>query len=156
MKLSDYLIEDALIDELQSGVKKDAISELVASLVTAGAMDASELDSVVEAVMERELNSSTALGRGVALPHARHSAVKSVVGVLGRSTKGIEFSAIDNEPVHAVILIISPPGPVEPYLGLLSMISKLFSSRSVCRRLRESDRGALIKLINDAHEYIDD
>jgi PTS system fructose-specific IIA component/PTS system nitrogen regulatory IIA component len=62
----------------------------------------------VAAVLQREELGTTAIGRGVAVPHARHAAIPRVVATIGFSPTGIDFDALDRNPVHLLVLVLSP------------------------------------------------
>ena len=72
---------------------------LVGSLVSAGQVKEEDHDSIVEAIMKREELGSTGIGRGVAVPHTKHSSVESLIGTVGVSAEGVEFDSLDGEPV---------------------------------------------------------
>jgi len=105
MDLTDFLIEKALVPELQAKDKEAVIKELVRSLTKSNAIKADDESSVVDALMKREELGSTGIGQGVAVPHARHPAIKELVGVFGHSTSGVDFNALDGEPVHAIFFV---------------------------------------------------
>lgn len=155
MELSDFLVESALVEEMASKEKEPAIRELVVSLNRAGEIKPKDLESVVEALMKREELGSTGIGKGVAVPHARHPAIKKLVGAFGHSTKGIEFVALDGEPVHAIFLLISPLASSGQHLEALALISRMLRNNTFCRLLRETTgRDKLVELLRDAHDFL--
>ena len=155
MELTDFLIEDALIEDLGSEDKEGAIKQLVVSLNERGSIKAKDLDSVTEALMKREELGSTGIGKGVAVPHARHPAIKKLVGVFGHSEKGVEFAALDGEPVHAIFLLVSPVSSSGQHLEALALISRMLRNDLFCRLLRETTgRDKLIELLRDAHDFL--
>jgi mannitol/fructose-specific phosphotransferase system IIA component (Ntr-type) len=155
LKLTDLISETAVV-QLKSVNKEGAIRELVQALHHSEHIMHEDVERVIEQVMERENESSTGLGRGMALPHARTDSVGRLVGALGHSSKGLEFSSIDGDPVYAVIMILSPTDQKTAYVQSLSLVFKLFGESVLCRKFREAEsRGALLKLLNTAHDYID-
>src|SRR5271170_7431240 len=99
MKLRDFIIGDAVVPELAATDRDGVLRELVSSLSSAGALPASAVDEVVAALVKREQNGSTGFGKGVAVPHVKHPAVNRMAGTIGRSVSGIEFAALDHQPV---------------------------------------------------------
>ena len=155
MVLSDFLIEEAMVEELASVEKEGAIRELVLSLCKADVVKSGDVDSIVEAAMSREQLGSTGIGRGVAVPHGRHPAFKEPVGVFGHSSGGVEFAALDGAPVHAIFLFISPVPALDGHLEGLSLIARLARNENYCRHLRETTgREELIELLRDAQDYV--
>src|SRR5690242_8063951 len=107
MKLSDFIVNDAIVPDLQATDRNAAIRELVASLAAAGAVPESAVDDLVAALIKREQNGSTGFGKGVAVPHVKHPQIKKMVGTVGRSTAGIDFAALDHQPVYSIVLLLS-------------------------------------------------
>lgn len=154
MVLSDFLIEDALVEELNASDKEGAMRELVLSLRETGTIKSSKVDSIVEALMSREQLGSTGIGRGVAVPHARHSAFKEPVGVFGHSSTGVQFDSLDGAPVYAIFLFMSPVPALQEHLKGLALIARLARSETFCRLLRETTgREDLLALLRDAQDF---
>ena len=116
MKLSDFIVKDAIVPELQSNDRDGVIRELVTSLAGAKAIAASDVDAVVKAIIDREKHGSTGFGKGVAVPHVKHPAIKKRVGAIGRSTVGVDFAALDQAPVYSVFLLLSPQNNPDGHL----------------------------------------
>ena len=104
----DFVVTEALLPDLSVTTKFDAIQQLVAKLALAGAIPADREAEIVAAVLHREELGTTAIGRGVAVPHARHAAISRVVATIGFSSAGIDFDALDRNPVHLLVLVLSP------------------------------------------------
>ena len=155
MKLLDFLVADATVDDLEATEKQDVVHELVTGLAATGELSKRRVKSVVEAIMEREALGSTGIGRGVAVPHTKRAAVKRITGCLGRSKKGINFAAIDGEPVYLVFLLISPPDEPGPHLKALEQISIVLRDANFSRFLkRAADRDELVSLLREADEKL--
>ena len=155
MVLTDFLVEEAMVEELESVEKEDAIRELALSLCEAGAVSSGEVDSIVKAAMTREQLGSTGIGRGVAIPHARHAGFSKPFGVFGHSSRGVEFNALDGAPVHAIFLCVSPDPAQDEHLVGLSLIARLARHELFCRFLRETTgREELIALVKDAQDFV--
>ena len=108
MKLSDLVVTDAILPQLQSTKRDDAISELVDALVSAGAASSDLRDEFVKAIIKRENRGSTGFGHGVAVPHVKHKKVDKMAIAVGVSQEGVEFNALDGLPVHSIFLLLSP------------------------------------------------
>src|SRR5881392_3698028 len=99
VKLREFIVNDAIQPQLQATDRDSAIRELVTALAVAGALPETAVDEVVAALVKREQNGSTGFGKGVAVPHVKHPGVKKMSGTIGRSTGGIDFAALDHQPV---------------------------------------------------------
>jgi len=135
-KISDYLKEENIIMELSSTNKKDAIKELASLLKNAPQIE--DFNKFLEDVFQREELGTTGIGQGVALPHARSEVVKNFVICFGRSKKGIDFEALDEEPVHLIFLIGNPKEDVENYLKTLAHLSRLLKKEKFRTSLMEA------------------
>ena len=126
MNLLDILDEQVVMTDLEATDKQGVIEELAAALKTSGKI--SDLDGVLQAVIEREKIMSTGIGKGVAIPHGKCDAVKELAGVLGIKKEGIDFAALDEQPVYLFFLLVSPPDVSGPHIRALAHISlKLMS-----------------------------
>src|ERR1700761_2622110 len=108
MKLREFIVADAIIPDLKATDRDSAIRELVTALAENGALPLEGVEDVVSALIKREQNGSTGFGKGVAVPHVRHASVKKMAGTIGRSSGGIDFSALDHQPVYSIVLLLSP------------------------------------------------
>src|SRR5436309_11644150 len=108
MKLREFINSNAIVANLKATDRDGAIRELVTSLATAGALPESAVDEVVAALIKREQNGSTGFGKGVAVPHVKHAKVKKMAGTIGRSGSGLDFAALDHQPVYSIVLLLSP------------------------------------------------
>ncbi|KPJ56072.1 MAG: PTS fructose transporter subunit IIA [Planctomycetes bacterium DG_58] len=153
MRLLDFLAAEATVAELQAVEKEDVIEELVGRLVSAGKLNKRHAKVVTKAILEREALGSTGVGGGIAVPHAKHSSVKQIIGCLGRSKKGVDFAAIDGEPVYLVFLLISPSDQPGPHLKALEHISVVLRDENFSRFLtRAKDNEELVSLLAEADE----
>ena len=108
MKFADFVCFEALIPELKAPDRNGAIGELVAALEKARKLPKGSCVQITRAVIKRENEATTGMGKGVAVPHVKHKAAKELVAAVGQSSTGIDFSALDKQPVYSVILLISP------------------------------------------------
>lgn len=123
MNLSDYMDEELMNLDISSSKKEDIIRELISPVIEKGV--ATSRNTLVRAIMNRESLGSTAIGNGIAIPHAKSSCIKRKAIVFGRSKKGVNFDSIDGKPVNIFFLIVSPEGEAGPHLKMLARISRL-------------------------------
>lgn len=158
MKLTDFMVLEATLDNMKADDRNSCLRELVEALGTAGKIKKQDVDSVFRALKKREDLGSTGIGRGLAVPHCKSDKVKKLVGMLGRSKKGVEFSSIDGEAVHIFFLILSPatdPGPRD-HLKALEHISKLLRLDMYAKFLKNApDKEELNRLLVEEDESIE-
>lgn len=153
MKLSDFLFSEAFVPRLQSEEGEGVVRELVGALVRARKVPRNQVAGVVEAILERERLGSTGIGKGIAVPHAKHRCVEQVVGTVGLSGRGVEFAALDGEPVHVFFLLVSPLQSSEGHLAALEMISEALKHDTFCRFLRQArTQQDLVDLLEEADQ----
>jgi nitrogen PTS system EIIA component len=153
MKLVDFIIKDAIVPELKAHDRDGVIRELVHSLAAAKALAATDVDVIVKAIVDREKTGSTGFGKGVAVPHVKHPAVKKRMGAVGRSTMGVDFAALDQAPVYSVIMLLSPPNQPDGHLQAMEKIFKSLQEDTFRRFLRQSDtRQKIWDLIEEADQ----
>ena len=139
MKLANLLTADRILLDMTAGEHWPAILELVDHLVENGALPADQRDEALEALKAREDQVSTGIGYGVAIPHTFSEKLDQVVAVFGRSKRGIDFEALDDSPVHFIILFIVPRKNYHLHLQTLAAIAKMFTNIEVRRRLAEAE-----------------
>ena len=123
MKLTKLLHPSLIKLELDNANKSQVLEELVDLMLNNEKI--TDRDAFLKAVMDRESICTTGIGRGIAIPHSRNSAINEVAVALGRSTKGIDFEALDDEPVHLVFLLAAPMNSGAVYLKALARLSRL-------------------------------
>ncbi len=124
MHLADILSPAQIIPEMRATDRWQAIDELVHQLVIAGRIPPEHQQDIAAVIKKREQSMSTGIGFGVGIPHAVSDLISEVVGVLGRSSAGMQFEALDNQPVRLVILFLVPQGQFQKHLHTLSNIAK--------------------------------
>lgn len=137
MKFKDFMCFKATIPTLQAMDRDGAIAELVNALVEAGKIPAALTKEVTRAVIKRENEASTGMGKGVAVPHVKHPAVKSVIAAIGQSGEGIDFASLDEQPVYSVILLISPVDNPDKHLQAMENIFKHLQKERFRKFLRQ-------------------
>jgi mannitol/fructose-specific phosphotransferase system IIA component (Ntr-type) len=153
MKLADFICFEATVPELQACERDGVIAELVKSLDEADKLRKGKCKEVVARVIERENEASTGMGKGVAMPHVKHRAVKSVIAAIGLSAAGVEFFALDKQPVYSVILLISPEGNPDEHLQAMESIFRHLQQEKFRRFLRMCGSSEQVKeLLIEADE----
>lgn len=148
MNLVKLLSPEQIIADLEAVEHWGAITELVSRLVTCGLLAADACKATLEALRAREQLVSTGIGGGVAIPHAFSDQVEEVVAVLGRSTQGIDFEAVDRAPVHVIVLFVVPRKNYQLHLRMLAAIAKMFNGQNITQRiLGASDRDEILAIL---------
>jgi PTS system fructose-specific IIA component/PTS system nitrogen regulatory IIA component len=138
MRMLDFINREAISAGLTAVRKEDVIREMVDNLKKAGYFKANESEDVVKAILKRELLSSTGIGDGVAIPHAKHASVDRLVGTIALSQKGIPFDSVDNEPVYVLVMLISPLERPSEHLRALEGVSRCLKDKNFVRSLRQA------------------
>jgi nitrogen PTS system EIIA component len=151
MRMSDFVVRDAIIPDLKATTKEAVIREMVGSLQNAGYFKGGELEDLVKAVLKRELLGSTGIGRSVAIPHSKHGCVDRLVGTVAISKAGVAFDSLDGEPVHVFVLLISPQDRPGDHLRALENVSRSLRDDGFVRSLRQAtSREAIWDLLDSA------
>ena len=137
MKFADFVCFEAIISELEASDRDEVIAELITSLVEAGKLSEQVYKDITKAVIKRENEASTGLGKGVAVPHVKHKAVDKMIAVVGCKSTGIDFSSLDKQPVHSVILLISPVDNPDQHLMAMESIFRHLQQEKFRRFLRQ-------------------
>ena len=135
MNLASLLTVDQIIPRMTATGHEEAIVELVDHLVQRDLVQRGDREEILQSLQERESKISTGIGSGVAIPHAFSGTAEKVVAVFGRSEEGIDFEALDNAPVHNIVLFIVPKKEYHLHLQTLAAIAKLFTNREVRKNL---------------------
>src|SRR5436305_6357141 len=150
MNLGDILSPAQIIAEMLAANRWEAIDELISKLVETGKVKAESRDQIAAVVKKRETSMSTGIGFGIGIPHASTDLIYEVVGAFGRSRKGINFDALDNQPVKLVMLFLVPQGQFQKHLHTLANIAKLLHKTEFRQSLEEApDAGTMNRIIKD-------
>jgi mannitol/fructose-specific phosphotransferase system IIA component (Ntr-type) len=153
MRFADFVCFEALIPQLKAADRDGVIAELVSALAQAGRLGKKESREITRAVIKRENQASTGMGRGVAVPHVKHEAVKDMVAAVGLSSAGIDFSSLDRQMVYSVILLISPADNPDRHLQAMENIFKHLQQERFRSFLRQSQTAEQIEdLLREADE----
>jgi PTS system nitrogen regulatory IIA component len=135
--MSDFVVRDAIIPDLKATNKEAAIRELVEGLRNAGYFKTSEPEDIIKAILKREQLGSTGIGRAVAIPHSKHTSVERLIGTVGISKAGIPFDSVDGEPVHVLVLLISPQDRPGDHLRALENVARSMRDDGFVRSLMQ-------------------
>jgi PTS system fructose-specific IIA component/PTS system nitrogen regulatory IIA component len=138
MKFADFICREAIKTNLEADSKPEVIRKIAASLMEAGRIAEEQFDGIVEAILKREELGSTGIGRGVAVPHTKHSTVERLFGTVAVSEQGVDFDSLDGEKVHLLFLLVSPPDRPGDHLRALENISRQLRDDTFCRFLKQS------------------
>ncbi|HEY7425465.1 MAG TPA: PTS sugar transporter subunit IIA [Gemmataceae bacterium] len=151
MRMSDFVVRDAIIPELPATNKEGVIRAMVEALRAAGQFRGADLEDIIRAILKREFLGSTGIGRGVAIPHTKHNSVERLIGTVALSNKGIAFDSLDGEPVHVFVLLISPQDRPGDHLRALENVSRSLRDDNFVRALRAATtREEIIALLDRA------
>lgn len=153
MEIGDLLAPEGVIPSLKVKSKKQALQELSQRAAELTGLQARDL---FETLLQRERLGSTGLGRGIAIPHVKLHALKSIVCLFARLDEPIEFDSLDNEPVDLVFLLLAPEHASGDHLKALARISRLLREPDAIARLRSAkDSAALYAILTEpASTYV--
>jgi mannitol/fructose-specific phosphotransferase system IIA component (Ntr-type) len=139
MKLMDIVVKDAIITELRATNRDGVITELIDSLVASGCVTEAQREDFTKAIIRRENKGSTGFGHGVAVPHVKHTDIETMHIAIGNSADGVDFKALDREPVYSIMLLLSPQDQPENHLDAMEAIFSSLSQDTFRRFLRQAN-----------------
>jgi fructose-specific phosphotransferase system IIA component len=156
VKIQDILFKNAIHIDLKAAPKNEVLEQLARFL--ASIHNVQDHDMLVQKILEREAEISTGIGFGIAIPHARTDLVDRVCMVAARCVQGIEFEAIDDQPVDLIFMLASPVNSSDDLRNILSSLSKIMSYEDMREKLiAAGDPETFLKLIVDGeNKYISD
>jgi len=149
----DFLSKKAIITDIKSTRKEDVIKEMVDILIEAGDVEKRNRNKLIDALMSREALGSTAIGQGIAIPHAKCDCVNKLIAAFGLSKKGVDFDSLDGELAYIFFLLVAPQDSAGPHLKALARISRLLKDKYFRDTLRACiDEKSVIKIITQEDE----
>jgi mannitol/fructose-specific phosphotransferase system IIA component (Ntr-type) len=142
MNLADIVGPDNILPALQAADRWQSIDELIDNLVATGKIKPEYREAISAVVKKRETSMSTGIGFGIGIPHASTDLIYEVVGAFGRSKTGVNFDALDNQPVNLVMLFLVPQGQFQKHLHTLANIAKLLHKKDFRQALEDAADGA--------------
>jgi len=150
MRLRDLIDESVVKVGLEGLDKEECFEEMIDLLIRADRL--TDRAGALRAIRDREAKGTTGIGGGVAIPHGKHEAVSSLVAALGTSPDGIEFDAVDGEPVHVVFLLLAPVDDPGPHVRALAEIARLVQTPGFYRKLTEAESPKQVLDLLEAEE----
>jgi len=152
IKLPDLLKEKYIELDLKEKQKTKLIAELIDIVVKPSRIK--DKKALFKAILEREKLGSTAIGNGVAIPHAKIKGVKKPLLILGRSVQGVHFDSLDGEKTYLFFMLFSPQEEVGPHLKILAKISHLVKDKFMVERLKKiKDKHEVFEIISGFERY---
>src|SRR5438270_13052222 len=153
MRMSDFVVRDAVVVPLAASNKEGVIREMVEGLRAAGQFKNADLEDIIRAILKREWLGSTGIGRGVAIPHTKHAGVDKLVGTIAVSPAGVPFDSLDGEPVFVFVLLISPQDRPGDHLRALENVSRSLRNDHFVDQLRNAKtRERVLELLDSADD----
>ena len=153
MRITELLQKYTMILHLQSGSKADVIDELVNKLDEAGKLN--DREGYKKAILAREEQSTTGIGEGIAIPHAKTASVKTPAIAFGRSTEGIDYEALDGQNSHLFFMIAASEGANNAHLETLSRLSSLLMDEAFRKKLlNAADEEEVLRLIDEKEKEV--
>lgn len=150
MDIKELLIKDAMIMDLQAVTKEAAIDEMVQKMYDAGRI--SDIDVYKEGILKRESQTSTGLGDGIAMPHAKNSSVKEATVLFAKSQKGVDYEALDGQPTYLFFMIAAPEGANDTHLQALAALSRLLIDPDFVIKLKAAETPDQVQATFEAAE----
>ncbi|HEL1768993.1 TPA: PTS sugar transporter subunit IIA [Streptococcus suis] len=153
MKIQDVLKKDVMLLDLQATSKEAVIDEMIASLVEKGYV--TDFDVFKTGIMNREAQTTTGLGDGIAMPHAKNAAVKEATVLFAKSNKGVDYASLDGQPTDLFFMIAAPEGANDTHLAALAELSKYLMKAGFADRLRAATNPEEVIAVFDTAETAD-
>lgn len=148
MRILDFLDKESIELDITAKTKKEVIEELVELLAKKNVI--LDKKATLDSLFEREELGSTGVGQGIAIPHSKTKGVKDLVAAFGVSKEGVDFDALDGEPVNIFFLLLAPEGAAGLMLKALARVSNFLKNKYYRRKILEaSDRAAVVQTIEE-------
>lgn len=155
MKINDLLVKDCMILDLKATDKKSAITEMVNKLYETGRIDDKEVFE--EGILAREAQTTTGLGDGIAMPHAKNKAVVKPTVLFARSKAGLDYEALDGQPTYLFFMIAAPEGANDTHLQALASLSRLLLNPGMIADLKEANTpDEVLSIVDKAEKKLDE
>ena len=150
MKIQDVLNKNVMLFDLQATDKEGVINEMVQSLLDNGVV--TDFDTFKAGIMNREAQTSTGLGDGIAMPHSKNEAVKEATVLFAKSNKGVDYASLDGQPTDLFFMIAAPEGANDTHLAALAELSKYLMKPGFADKLRQASTPDQVIATFDAEE----
>ena len=152
MKIQDVLSKNVMLFDLQATDKEGVINEMVQSLVDNGVV--TDFETFKTGIMNREAQTSTGLGDGIAMPHSKNEAVKEATVLFAKSNKGVDYASLDGQPTDLFFMIAAPEGANDTHLAALAELSKYLMKPGFADKLRQASTPEQVIAAFDAEEQV--
>ena len=152
MKIQDVLNKNVMLFDLQATDKEGVINEMVQSLVDNGVV--TDFETFKTGIMNREAQTSTGLGDGIAMPHSKNEAVKEATVLFAKSNKGVDYASLDGQPTDLFFMIAAPEGANDTHLAALAELSKYLMKPGFADKLRQASNPDQVIAAFDAEEQV--
>ena len=152
MKIQDVLNKNVMLFDLQATDKEGVINEMIQSLVDNGVV--TDFDTFKAGIMNREAQTSTGLGDGIAMPHSKNEAVKEATVLFAKSNKGVDYASLDGQPTDLFFMIAAPEGANDTHLAALAELSKYLMKPGFADKLRQASTPDQVIAAFDAEEQV--
>jgi mannitol/fructose-specific phosphotransferase system IIA component (Ntr-type) len=154
MKMRDFVVEAAVVPQLHHTERDGVIHELIDALIAAGAAPKALRDDLIKLILDREKHGSTGFGKGVAVPHVKHEKIKKMAAAIGVSQGGVDFRALDKQPVYSIVLLLSPKDRPDEHLQAMENIFSNLQKDTFRRFLRQAGTTAeVMDLLGEADAH---
>ena len=150
MKIQDVLNKNVMLFDLQATDKEGVINEMIQSLVDNGVV--TDFETFKAGIMNREAQTSTGLGDGIAMPHSKNEAVKEATVLFAKSNKGVDYASLDGQPTDLFFMIAAPEGANDTHLAALAELSKYLMKPGFADKLRQASTPDQVIAVFDAEE----
>lgn len=150
MKIQDVLNKNVMLFDLQATDKEGVINEMVQSLVDNGVV--TDFETFKAGILNREAQTSTGLGDGIAMPHSKNEAVKEATVLFAKSNKGVDYASLDGQPTDLFFMIAAPEGANDTHLAALAELSKYLMKPGFADKLRQASTPDQVIAAFDAEE----
>ena len=150
MKIQDVLNKNVMLFDLQATDKEGVINEMVQSLVDNGVV--TDFETFKTGIMNREAQTSTGLGDGIAMPHSKNEAVKEATVLFAKSNKGVDYASLDGQPTDLFFMIVAPEGANDTHLAALAELSKYLMKPGFADKLRQASTPDQVIAVFNAEE----
>ena len=153
MKIQDVLRKDVMLLDLQATSKEAVIDEMITSLVDKGYV--TDFEVFKTGILNREAQTTTGLGDGIAMPHAKNAAVKEATVLFAKSNKGVDYASLDGQPTDLFFMIAAPEGANDTHLAALAELSKYLMKPGFADKLRSVSSPEEVIAVFDEAEAAD-
>ena len=153
MKIQDVLRKDVMLLDLQATSKEAVIDEMITSLVDKGYV--TDFEVFKTGILNREAQTTTGIGDGIAMPHAKNAAVKEATVLFAKSNKGVDYASLDGQPTDLFFMIAAPEGANDTHLAALAELSKYLMKPGFADKLRSVSSPEEVIAVFDEAEAAD-